>query len=1408
MFDAGAIMAHLDVETSGFDRKLTAAEERVKAFERGRHEVRISAVFDNASLGQARRIFTQLDQQLSREAMQRLRSSPQGSVLGALNALFSPHPVTGGPSPQQSATQGLLGRMVRAQGGGLPGTGISSVLVGQAAGSAGTTRIKLDSSTINDIGNAVSGALPDTPSGGTQDTGSARQSYYMRRTAEAAERAAVESRESARESAQAARDSSDASHSFLRGFLGATVGRLAGRFRGGDGGGGMRGFSTITAHAGPFTAGLAGGIGPGILGISAIRATQAAGIGTGLAALPALAAGVGAFGLLGAGAGIIGAGIKQLIGSKNTKQDPNAQGPLYEQAQKIADTFKSSMRQAAGGMLEPLKQAFSQIPGLLRGITPLLRQVFAGAGTFIEPLLQGINDLAHMILPAFAQALRSVAPLIRPLLDGLGGLVRGILPGLTVLMRAAAPAIHALAGGLGEIGRGLGTMLAQFAPVIRQSSTILGALLDVISALFPIVGQLAGVFARALAPVFVQLAGIIRSLLPVLTIIGRLFADLSAAILGDLVSAFGALSELFHAIQPALSAFARALSGVFTLLENSGVFAILGDALEALVKPLATMINQLLRGLTPILPPLIRFFSQLSAILITGLSQAIVALLPPLTDLAMVVLQAIAQMLPIVLPLFISLTKIITAAFVRVVTDLAVAMDFLIRHIPPRALRDIALGFLAIWAAIKVGGLIATVSNPVTLIGTAVALLILGIVELATHWHQVWTNIKNWANDAWHFLRGVFRQGIVQDILAVWSLGLIPLATHWNGTWHNIQHWTDNVRIWLHQVFGTDIGGFFTRTIPGWLNTLYGWAQRYLGDIRGAFRNTASWFHQVFGTDVANFFTRTIPNVFHTAVDAIGRAWNRIKDTVAGPVRWVAQHIIEPLFNGIDAVTHFVGLGRPLQGAVNFLQGMATGGKITRGTHETADDVLIRVSKNETVLSAYHSRLLAPLLARVGVPGYAVGGLVNPIGRGLVPERVDMGVDYGGSGPLYAIGSGRIVNLWNHGWPGGGFIGLQLNPPYGSGYWYYAEDVMPLLNRGIHVGAGVTAGQYIADAIGGPSGIEVGWAAAPGTGTTAAHRDGQDRAGLAHGDPGYYPTAWGMAANTLIGNLGGPKGLVRGQVQGGTPGFGDIFRTLGQIFSGLGRFARAAIDIAKGDIGGALGAFMHFLPHGAGGARGLFAQLLTKIPGTLASDVIKHIVSAVKGFVAGQQGGVPNVAATGPLQVFARKLVDAMWGDGQWPYFADIVRRESNWNVFATNPGSGAYGIPQALPGSKMASAGADWRTSGYTQLRWMVGYIKNRWHTPAEADANEQQNHWYREGGVIREPVIGFGLRSGGRYHFAETEPEIVTPMSRSRGGPAIGTVVIQLPEGGTVARALTDLNFWLSVSRQQGWAGGMPGG
>ncbi|WP_227496954.1 aggregation-promoting factor C-terminal-like domain-containing protein [Planctomonas psychrotolerans] len=109
---------------------------------------------------------------------------------------------------------------------------------------------------------------------------------------------------------------------------------------------------------------------------------------------------------------------------------------------------------------------------------------------------------------------------------------------------------------------------------------------------------------------------------------------------------------------------------------------------------------------------------------------------------------------------------------------------------------------------------------------------------------------------------------------------------------------------------------------------------------------------------------------------------------------------------------------------------------------------------------------------------------------------------------------------------------------------------------------------------------------------------------------------------------------------------------------------------------------------------------------------------------AAPAAAVPN---PGSAQAIAHDMVLARgWGEDQFNCLVSLWKKESGWRVNAMNPSSGAYGIPQSLPGSKMASAGADWATNPATQISWGLGYITSRYGTPCGAWSTSQAKGWY----------------------------------------------------------------------------------
>lgn len=115
--------------------------------------------------------------------------------------------------------------------------------------------------------------------------------------------------------------------------------------------------------------------------------------------------------------------------------------------------------------------------------------------------------------------------------------------------------------------------------------------------------------------------------------------------------------------------------------------------------------------------------------------------------------------------------------------------------------------------------------------------------------------------------------------------------------------------------------------------------------------------------------------------------------------------------------------------------------------------------------------------------------------------------------------------------------------------------------------------------------------------------------------------------------------------------------------------------------------------------------------------------------VTGGWGTAPAVGRPDPgtAQAIALEMmIQRGWNQGEFGCLVALWAKESGWNHYAMNKSSGAYGIPQALPGNKMASAGEDWATNPATQISWGLGYIEARYGTPCAAWSHSQQKNWY----------------------------------------------------------------------------------
>ncbi|MET9364509.1 transglycosylase SLT domain-containing protein [Streptomyces sp. NPDC006632] len=134
------------------------------------------------------------------------------------------------------------------------------------------------------------------------------------------------------------------------------------------------------------------------------------------------------------------------------------------------------------------------------------------------------------------------------------------------------------------------------------------------------------------------------------------------------------------------------------------------------------------------------------------------------------------------------------------------------------------------------------------------------------------------------------------------------------------------------------------------------------------------------------------------------------------------------------------------------------------------------------------------------------------------------------------------------------------------------------------------------------------------------------------------------------------------------------------------------------------------------------------------SNAVIRRIAASKKTLAGTVvavGVAGSLFATVPAQAAAptnaKAIAQQMIKDpAQFGAFSKIVSHESGWNHKATNSSSGAYGLVQALPASKMASAGADWKTNPATQIKWGLDYMNSRYGSPVGAWNFWSAHHWY----------------------------------------------------------------------------------
>jgi phage-related protein len=1073
-------------------------------------------------------------------------------------------------------------------------------------------------------------------------------------------------------------------------------------------------------------------------------------------------AGLGA-GLAGLGAGFLALGVK--IASQNAvikKTFTDTFGYITKQAAALATPF-----------IGPLKQVAGIIKTTFDTIAPELKAIFSTLAPTLVPLVQGVASLVKALMPVFQGLATAVAPILVNLGTALGQLgndLAGFLtPLIDVLAKVGGNLFTTLIGGIGELLVNLAPLLAT---LMQVGSTLLGPLLQAVNliagalatALVPIIRAIGPLFTQlvgALAPLIVQLiTGLQPILLSLAPILSQVFAVLAPI-----------ASALISALQPAI----QAIVPVIGLLV--GAIGKILLAVVPLLVPLGQLIAQLVGALLPVLTPIINLIAELAAQLIGALVQALIVMMPSLKAVA----TAIASLLPALMPLLPMLAQLLMAVIPLLPPLIQLAATIITLLVPVlRVLITVVVsvvGFLMTLLVPAIQWLVTVINKVVAGIQTAIVTVLAPIFVWLYNSviKPVWAGIQAYLEFVWAAVKVIFNayKAYIMNVLA-------PI----------IRWLYDNVVKPVFAAIGAYVGFVWNNVVKPIWNALKAYIQNVLAPIfQWIYNNIVKPVFTSIGSHISSVWNNVIKPAFNavkTALGAVGHAfavgasaiqtaWSKVADYAKKPINFVIQTVYNKGIVGLwNKVMGWLHLPKSLQ--LNTLPALAAGGEMSavqpmktnrpkaivgEGNPRFPEYVIPTDPKFRGRASALWAQAGGDMQMLAG--GGILGGLLDTVKKGaskvvnLGKDALDFVTDPKKifdklASPVLSQAKGLATSPW-------GQAAAAIPPKILGEVWDAAKQLVGSFNEGYGTAGDANA---VVQAAKTQLGVPYVWG-----GTSWGH--GLDCSGLTQG-------AYEHGAGVHI-----PR-VTYDQVKAGRAvASRNELRPGDLIFPHLGHVMMAATPGAQGPQGtieaqqtGTNVMMSPFRGMGAGARR-----ILDRIPGAASSF-------------------------TGNSKDYARsQLGEFGWSGVQFSPLDRLWTRESNWNYKARNPSSGAYGIPQALPGSKMASAGADWQTNPATQVRWGLGYIHDRYGSPSGAWAHSQNTGWYAKGGIA--PADSWGI-------VGEAGPELVRfgkstqviPHDQSEqmlgGHPGIGTVNLTVPEKASVEEVIHELEFTMRKSRKGG--------
>jgi phage-related protein len=604
----------------------------------------------------------------------------------------------------------------------------------------------------------------------------------------------------------------------------------------------------------------------------------------------------------------------------------------------------------------------------------------AAQGAFTN-LLKVVQKLA----PALDSAGKALAPMVTVLGQGLGGFVTNLIVPLSKMLPTLMPVVQALAGGLITLSRGLGQLFASIN--VGAAAKGLTLLFNTVGMLLPILGQLLNALApigNIILSVLVPAIGgalsqVLKALVPVFTTMGPVitqFAGVFAELIGtfgsllsavvplipsilQLFTAFDNLDTTFEAIQPLFGAIVKAIQPLIPIIVQIA---------SLVVNALNTGLTELATALTPLLPPL----GELANSILTAFLQVLQAVLPVLPVLINSFIQLLPSLLPVI-GLFTDLIKALTPVLVFAVKIGVAIVNWIIG--PLGKLRpiltvviDAFIGFLIVKQVITLIQGIGTAFRVLTLIMAenpfiAIAIVIVALAILIyTHWDQ----IKQYLEDAWHWVNDTART-----------------------VWGDIENFFK--RVW------DDITGFFKTAVKDIEDVIKGWYPVILGILSGGILLIPALIYK-YWSQITGFVSRAWDDAIHWIEGVPGKIGNIFK----GAGTW--------LLNEGEAI---------IQGLINGINNMV--GDLEKAAKGVADTVLSYIKDPLKIFSP--SKVMEDEVGENVTAGVAVGmtnnlGLIKKAGQQVANVRI--------SSTQKALGGGSstVGALTNSG--GGGQVYIDL----------------------------------------------------------------------------------------------------------------------------------------------------------------------------------------------------------------------------------------------------------------------------------------------------------------------------------------------------------------------------------------------